>query len=67
MGDHPHELETHLSPEDNARMAAIAKATFIDKIASRGGPYNYLGEEGPDQRRDRDDRATDTYRDDMGL
>ena len=59
--------ETHLSPEDNARMAAIAKATFIAKMDSRGGPYNYLGEEGPDQRRDRDDRATDTYRDDMGL
>jgi len=59
--------EVQLTPEDNARMVALAKAALQGKRASRGGAYNYLGEEGPDQRRDREDRATDTYREDMGL
>ena len=59
--------EVPLTPEDNAHRAAIAKAALQGKRASTGGPYNYLGEEGPDQRRDRDDRADESYRDDMGL
>ena len=51
----------------NAIRAALGRQPVNGERASTGGPYNYLGEEGPDQRRDREERATDTYRDDMGL
>jgi hypothetical protein len=67
---------TTLSAADNARRAAIARAALTGKFskgappgkpARRDGPYNYFGEEGPDQRRDREDRLSQSYRDDMGL